>query len=147
MELRLYKTTDDDNVINKDLEFIKSMDINLKDTTDVSNPNLRLKLNIDDIGTFNYAEINTFNRKYFMRDIQNLNNDIWLVVLECDVLETFKDDILNSNAQYLREIRTGDYQDINSEMDIRKDVYKYISDTRISKGSDMILSVITGKEG
>ena len=147
MELKLYKTTDDDNVINKDLELIKTVDINLKDDVDVSNPNIRLKLNIDDIGTFNYAEIDTFNRKYFMRDIRNINNDIWLLRFECDVLETFKDDILNSNAKYLREIRSGDYQEISSEIDVRKDVYKYNSDVRIAKGSDMILSVITGKEG
>lgn len=147
LKLKLYKTTDDDNVINKDLEFFKSININLKDDVDVSNPNIRLKLNIDDIGKFNYAEIDTFNRKYFMNDIQNINNDIWLIRLECDVLETFKDDILNSNAKYLREIRSGDYQEISSEIDVRKDVYKYNSDVRIAKGSDMILSVITGKEG
>lgn len=147
MELKLYKTTDDDNVINKDLEFFKSTNINLKDNVDVSNPNLKLKLNVDDVKNFNYAEIDTFNRKYFVRDIQNLNNNIWLVILECDVLETFKDEILNSNAKYLREIRSGDYQEINSEIDVRKDVYKHNSDVRIAKGSDMILSVITGKEG
>ena len=88
MELILYKTTDDENVINKDLEFFKSININLKDDVNISNPDLKLRLNVDDVKNFNYAEIDSFNRKYFVRDIQNLNNAIWLVRLECDYLET-----------------------------------------------------------
>ena len=144
MELRLYKTTDDDNVINKDLEFVKAMNINLKDSTDVSNPNLRLKLNIDDIGTFNYAEIETFNRKYFMRDIQNINNDIWLVRLECDVLETFKDEILNSYGDITKSISSGDYQDVPIRNNVTKEFMKYDSDVELVSKPVKIMSAIGG---
>lgn len=144
MELRLYKTTDDDNVINKDLEFVKAMNINLKDSTDVSNPNLRLKLNIDDVGTFNYAEIETFNRKYFMRDIQNINNDIWLVRLECDVLETFKDEILNSYGDITKSISSGDYQDVPIRNNVTKEFMKYDSDVELVSKPVKILSAIGG---
>ena len=144
MELRLYKTTDDDNVINKDLEFVKAMNINLKDSTDVSNPDLRLKLNIDDIGTFNYAEIETFNRKYFMRDIQNINNDIWLVRLECDVLETFKDEILNSYGDITKSISSGDYQDVPIRNNVTKEFMKYDSDVELVSKPVKIMSAIGG---
>lgn len=144
MELKLFKTTDDDNVIGKELEFYKSMNIHLKDNVDVSNPNIRLKLNIDDVGKFNYAEIETFKRKYFMSDIQNLNNDVWLIRLECDVLETFKDDILNSTASVTRNINTGDYQEISQDFEVKRDVHIYESDRTLNKEKTMILSTISG---
>ena len=144
MELKLYKTNDDDNVINKDLEFFKSININLKESTDVSNPNLRLKFNIDDIGKFNYAEIDTFNRKYFMRDIQNINNDVWLVRLECDVLETFKDDILNSYGDITKTIGSGDYQDVTIRANVTKEFMKYDSDVELVHKPVKIMSAIGG---
>lgn len=144
MELRLYKTSDDDNVIGKELEFVKSMNINLKDSTDISNPNLRLKLNIDDIGKFNYAEIDTFNRKYFMRDIQNINNDIWLLRFECDVLETFKDEILNSYGDITKSISSGDYQDVPIRNNVTKEFMKYDSDVELVSKPVKIMSAIGG---
>lgn len=144
MELRLYKTNDDDNVINKDLEFFKSININLKDDVDVSNPRIRLKLNVDDVKNFNYAEIDSFNRKYFVRDIQSLNNAIWLVRLECDYLETFKDDILNSKASVTRNISKGDYQDISQDFEVKRDVHIYESNRTLNREKTMILSTISG---
>lgn len=144
MELILYKTSDDDNVINKELELYKTMNINLKDSTDVSNPNLRLKLNIDDIGKFNYAEIVTFNRKYFMRDIQNINNDIWLLRFECDVLETFKDEILNSYGDITKPISSGDYQDVPIRNNVTKEFLKYDSDVQLESNPVKIMSAIGG---
>lgn len=144
MELILYKTTDDDNVINKDLEFFKSININLKDNVNVTNPDLKLRLNVDDVKNFNYAEIDLLNRKYFVRDIQNLNNDVWLVRLECDVLETYKDDILNSKASVTRNIGVGDYQDISQEFEVKRDVHIYESNRTLNKEKTMILSTISG---
>lgn len=144
MELILYKTTDDENVINKDLEFFKSININLKDDVNVSNPDLKLRLNVDDVKNFNYAEINSFNRKYFVRDIQNLNNSIWLVRLECDYLETFKDDILNSRASVTRNISKGDYQDISQDFEVKRDVHIYESNRTLNREKTMILSTISG---
>lgn len=144
MELKLYKTNDDDNVINKDLEFYKSMNINLKDDVDVSNPNLRLKLNVVDIENFNYAELETFNRKYFVRDIQNINNDVWLVRLECDVLETFKVEILNSYGDINKDISSGDYQDVPIRSNVTKEFIKYDSDVELVRTPVKIMSAIGG---
>lgn len=144
MELILYKTTDDENVINKDLEFFKSININLKDDVNISNPDLKLRLNVDDVKNFNYAEIDSFNRKYFVRDIQNLNNAIWLVRLECDYLETFKDDILNSRASVTRNISKGDYQDISQDFEVKRDVHIYESNKTLNREKTMILSTISG---
>lgn len=144
MELILYKTTDDDNVINKDLEFFKSININLKDNVNVTNPDLKLHLNVDDVKNFNYAEIDLLNRKYFVRDIQNLNNDVWLVRLECDVLETYKDDILNSKASVTRNIAKGDYQEISQEFEVKRDVHIYESNVILNREKTMILSTISG---
>lgn len=144
MELKLYKTNDDDNVIGKELTFLKSININLKDDVDVSNPRIRLKLSVDDVKNFNYAELETFGRKYFVRDIQNINNAIWLVRLECDYIETFKDDILNSKASVTRNIGVGDYQDISQEFEVKRDVHIYKSNVTLNKEKTMILSTISG---
>lgn len=144
MELKLYKTNDDDNVIGKELTFLKSININLKDDVDVSNPNLRLKLNVDDVKNFNYAELETFGRKYFVRDIQNINNAIWLVRLECDVLETFKNEILNSYGEITKNISTGDYQDVSIRSNVTKEFIKYDSNIELVRKPVKILSAIGG---
>lgn len=64
--------------------------------------------------------------------------------MRCDVIETYKADILASNARFMRKIKTGDY--INSNIDYS--LYKNITKTESNKGfegdSTMILTSIGG---
>lgn len=145
MEIKLYSTLDNDNVINKDLTLKHTFNIKLKNDTDIINPVIL----VNDKGTMNFKECNYcylsgFNRYYFIRTIDSMNNNVWGLHLECDVLESFKDDILNSHAEYKRNIKKGDYLQFNNVNDVRKDIEIYNSDVVLNLEKNMVLSTIGG---
>ena len=146
MNLTLYTTTDDDNVINKDKSVISNYEVVLKDPNNITTPDIRLKetkINLD--GLANYAYLEEFNRYYFVRTVHNMSNEIWVLALECDVLESFKDDILNSNAEITRAIREHDYQQANIRSEVVESIQTYDSTVTLPEDEyTLILSTIGG---
>ena len=145
MEIRLYKTLDNENVINKDMELIYTFNINLKSDVDISNPVIL----VNDKKTMNFKECNycylsEFNRFYFIRTIENMSNNVWGLHLECDVLESFKNEILNSYAEYKRTVKHGDYLEFNNIADVRKDIDIYESTVSLNGEKSIIFSSIGG---
>lgn len=95
MELILYKTNSDRNVINKTLSEPTSLDIKLKRDELIETP--RISCNrFEGVEDYNYAYIPKFERYYFIVDVEILNKKIVRLRLNTDVLETYKTDILNS---------------------------------------------------
>lgn len=147
MELILYKTSDNDNVINKDKTEVKRYDIVLKDPSDIVAPVIRLKEELTDLGEVsNYAYIAEFDRYYFIRSIANTSKDIWVLTLECDVLESFKDDILASQSEVIRQIRPNDYQATTIRTQVIEEIDTYESDVTIEDNPSLILSSIGGTQ-
>lgn len=145
MELRLYRTLDNENIINKNLSLIHTMNIKLKDTVSITNPTLILsEVNGLDYFQCNYCFLSEFNRYYFIRDIELLNNKNYRMQLEVDVLESFKEDILNSYAEISRTIKQGDYMNINDVVDLRKEIDIYENEISLTNEKNIILSTIGG---
>lgn len=145
MELKLYHTLDNENVINKTLTLIHTMKIKLKDTVSITNPILILS-EVPGVNYFrcNYCYLSEFNRYYFIRDIELMSTKNYKLQLEVDVLESFKEDILNSDAQIKRTIRTGDFVYINNIIDVRKEIDIFESANTLIKQKDIVLSTIGG---
>ena len=75
MELKLFTTHDNENVINKELELKYAIDIKLKSTIDMIEP--EIILNDEKTMKFyecNYAQIPDFNRYYFLTSFMLLNS-------------------------------------------------------------------------
>lgn len=145
MELRLYRTLDNENVINKNLSLIHTMEIKLKDKVSIINPTLILSLvNGVDYFQCNYCYLSEFNRYYFIRDIELMSNKNYRIQLEVDVLESFKDDILNSKGVVTRQENFNPYYDYNSKYEVRKEVDLFFSDTALSDGKTILLTTIGG---
>lgn len=146
MKLYLYKTNDGDNVINKIKFNTLEIDINLKADTDILNPMIMLTTIVGkNFNDYNYAYIPLLNRYYLVSSISNINNRLWRLDLTCDVIETYKDDILASNARIRRNIRNGDYADISIESSVVKNSTIYSSDKGFSETeTTAILSTIGG---
>lgn len=145
MELKLYETLDNENVINKNITLKYTINISLKKDVNINKPIIILNDNgVMDFKLCNYCFIELFNRYYFIRSLENVNNNIWNLYLECDVLESFKTDILNSVGLVNRIIREGDYQSINSEFDVRKQTDVYKSDVTLNGEKSIILTSIGG---
>lgn len=145
MNLTLYKNLSSDNTINKTLADALVISINLKSDTNIVSPVLVLSV-IEgvDFTDFNYCYIDVLNRFYFIQSIDSVNNKIVRLVCECDYIETYKNDILSSNARFNRNLKTGDFLEVNLDTSVIKDVELFNSDSGFDEGSSMILTTVGG---
>lgn len=96
MELILYHTNDSQNTINKELTLITTKNINLKQSTNLYQTFLILKNDkATDFSKINYAKM--LNKYYYVSYETIANNNFIKLNLKEDVLETYKDAILNSD--------------------------------------------------
>ena len=103
-------TKDNDNVINKTTRIIHEIDISMKQSVNVVTPDIVLNIQgVPNLLECNYAYIRDFKRFYFIRDITNENLHEFTLHLECDVLETYRDDILNSRAVVMKQMDDEDF--------------------------------------
>ena len=146
MKLHLYSVNDGDNVINKSLGKPIEIDIVLKSDTDIINPVILLEtISGVNFTEFNYCHIPELNRYYFISSIRNVNNRLWNLYCECDVLMTYKQDIINSNARLWRNIKTGDYANIVVDTSVIKTVSKHERDVRIDESERTIILTVVGE--
>lgn len=145
MELNLYKCSDGDNVINKTLTEKLTINITLKRDVNITAPQIIL---LNDNGAFfnqfNYAEIPELQRFYFIDSVTSLNNRMESLALRCDVLETYKSDVLASNARFLRKLKTGDYINASIDYSLFKTISKHESSKGFDDGSTMIMTTVGG---
>jgi hypothetical protein len=145
MKLFLYAITDGDNVINKTLPTPVEIDIQLRNDVDVISPQINLRnivgINYDD---FNYAYIDVLDRYYFIDKLGRVNISDNILYLSCDVLETYKTEILLSNARLKRNIKNGDYIDVNVENSIVQSVMLYNSDKGLVDGESTKIFITIG---
>ena len=141
MELILYKTVDAKNVINKTLTNQVSIQISLKRDVDIIFPEIVLN---GDFRVYNYSHLPDLNRYYFIERFEQLNLKMIQLYLKCDILESYKTDILNSVARFKRGIKNGDYHNINIEHSNKMSVERFDSDGLEMDGNTMIISVVGG---
>ncbi len=138
--ITLYKMLDDNNTIGKTLTDGVDFNIVFKDNANVGNP--RIKLRTDKpIHDYNYCYIPNFNRYYFITDTDIKNNSLFDIGLRVDVLESFKDDILDSEGVISRAVDGNKYYGV-SESENKKEVDIFESDKEIEFTEENILVVI-----
>ena len=143
MQVTFYKTTDNKNVINKVLTSPLTINLNIKEDNPDFAPVLKM---VTDVTGYNYCHIPFFNRFYFVDRVER-KGQIILVGLSCDVLETYKDDILASNARFKRNLKNGDYMNFNIENSSLKTVDNVDSDVTLQDETHYILTTIAKGEG
>lgn len=100
----LYKTKSDKTALTKVMESgSKSFSGTLINDSNVINPSILLKIGADEIATFNYMEISTFGRKYFITDITALTETTCIVSGHVDVLSTYASEIRALKAVIARQ--------------------------------------------
>ena len=142
MLLKLYNTNSETNRINKVLTDETEFDVRLKDKSSVVNPVLLLKS--ETYISFNYAYIPKFQRYYFVDDISVYPNKMYILTLRCDVLTSFKDDILKSYARIVEQTNSNVYYDSNLKSEVRKEVDTYMSNVSFDLTADSMVLVTIG---
>ena len=142
MQLYLYKTKDSNRVLNKTLTNESLLNINLKRDTDIVRPTIQLmKVAGVDFKQFNYAHIPDLNRFYFINNIESVNNSVDKLHLECDVLETYKADILASEMTYTATAGTGDNIITDASTGVNN-VTKINSNITLDDGESIVLTTV-----
>lgn len=88
----------ENNKITKEVETTLTTQATLRDTTSIIDPILELIGSASDYAGYNYLEIPTFKRKYFIRNIKSVRNGLVSIECHCDVLSSFATAILSCSG-------------------------------------------------
>lgn len=134
MKLELYSTHDSFNTINKELSLIKEIEIRLKANIDLYNPSL-IMTKQDFYKNVNYAKL--LDRYYFVEIQNHPNNNFILLNLHEDVLQTYANNILNSNQDIVKKSAAGNVKQQNVSPETVSRFFD--SDVKIDNGSSLIM--------
>ena len=90
MDVKLYNTNDEQNVIGKQKTLIDTASCVIKGNISYENPVVLLAYDGDVADSINYMEIPELNRFYFITDMLNLTGGRYEIHAKVDVLESFK---------------------------------------------------------
>ena len=115
MQIEFYKNSSEKNKIGKSISNKLTLGGNLRDECSITSPSILVEST--SLVDYNYCYIPEFKRYYFISDIVSVRNNLWRVSLKCDVLESFKSDILKlscivdkqQNQSYNNNIDDGSY--------------------------------------
>ena len=142
MQLVLYNTESPHNTINKVKHEVASYNIILRKDTTISRIEIPLvERTIDLTQGVNYAYIEGLDRYYFIVDVEVRTTNLFVLTLEIDVLESFKDDILDSYGTII-ESDSPDYALGIIEQDSRKEIEIYESNRSLDGKNEIILNVV-----
>lgn len=99
IDIVLYTNTAETNRVDKTnfLTTIATLKGTLRESTSILSPSI--KIVVDSLPTFNYCYIQAFgSRYYFVTNITSIRQNLWQIDLKCDVLMTYKTDILTQSA-------------------------------------------------
>lgn len=97
MEVQLLSTTSENNTIGKKYSSVATISATLKDNSSIIHPVLIFNFS-GDIYDMNYMYIPEWKRYYYIRDIVLLTGGRYQIAADCDVLESFKADILKMSV-------------------------------------------------
>ena len=95
MNILLYKTTNANNDLNKTISDKVELVGALREASSVIAPSILIQSN--PIG-YNYAYIPEFGRYYYIKNITAFRKGAYIVDLKCDVLMSFREEILNMSG-------------------------------------------------
>lgn len=144
MKITLYKTKSPITQIGKELTDALDLDFKFKQSSSILNPTIEIGNRDDNISGFNYAYIDAFDRYYVIRNITVQPHNYYTIELDCDVLESWKQDILNSKAWIAKQVIYNPYYESNYESEVRTETTTYDSTQSIADYSGAYILVTIG---
>lgn len=136
MKLIFGKFIGDKRELNKTITDTIEVSGALRDQSNLLNPEFLVKT---DIRNYNYCTIEEFNRCYYIKDIDNYRQGLWVIRLKEDVLMTYKDEILGLTG-IVSQLNATDYVNGSSIFDSR-DLHTRIDwDEKLELGSHILVA-------
>ena len=98
MTLKLGINASPDNALTKNVNYIHTLNGNIKNNTSIIDPTIIIEANISSIATCDYMEIPAFNRKYFIKDMISISENLFEIHAHVDVLSTYNNSIKSNTA-------------------------------------------------
>lgn len=100
MQIDLFVCRAERNRVNKSDHITNrfTMSGTLKKSTSTTSVSIEVEKSNPVMYDYNYMYIGEFKRYYFIDEIINVANNRWIINATCDVLMSFKNDILNTTA-------------------------------------------------
>lgn len=105
MQIVLYYTDSENNQLSKDIELVSTLTGTFRNESGIIRPQILIEATT--LGNVNYAYISEFHRYYYIKEIETIRNNIWLLHLEVDPLMSFKSDIRRMQVILLETESTG----------------------------------------
>lgn len=93
MLIKLYHNNSPNNKIGKSLNSEVTYTGSLRDSSKIIKPSVLIEA--ESISGYDYAYIPDFDRYYFIKEKTSYRTGLWMIDMEVDVLETYKNDIKN----------------------------------------------------
>lgn len=91
MQINLYITSDEKNVIEKRMSLPYVIEGSLKNESSVVDPTIVIR--DENPINYNYCYIESFRRYYFITNMRSIRNNVWELYLHVDVLMSYKEQI------------------------------------------------------
>ncbi len=140
MIITLYDVVDSPNVMGKQKLNPVSYNITFKEAVNIITPTVRLRS--EEPILKNYAYIPEFERYYFITSTIIRSKQIYELHLECDVLDSFRSDILISHGVVTRSETGNKFFDGGLNSEVRKEVVRYYSTIEPELAPELILVTI-----
>ena len=98
VNMTLYKNISNDNVVDKSIQVIGTLEGNMRDEISVLYPTFTVDTTSIDITLANYVYVENFKRYYYITSMECVRTNLWRIHLRVDVLMSYKDKIKNINC-------------------------------------------------
>ena len=120
----IYNYKGQPNTIKKDLTPLGTISVALRPEINVHNPTLKIQMPTNIYG-FNYVYIEDFGKYYFVDNVRYIGGATYLLTLSIDVLQTYKDVILQSTALIVER------DNANRDLSVNSNVFNVFPKTDI----------------
>lgn len=100
-DIELMNNQEELNKITKTPTLVRTLHGFLRDETDLVDPEILIEFD-GVLVDCNYMHIPVFNRYYFIHKIESVRTNLWKIYAHCDVLKTYAEGILNTEAVVAR---------------------------------------------
>ena len=100
-DIGLYNNTQELNKISKSPTLVRTLTGEFREEVDIVNPEILIEYD-GTLTDVNYMYIQQLNRWYFITGIESVRTKLWRIYAHCDVLKTYSEAILGTEAVIAR---------------------------------------------
>lgn len=146
MIIDFYLMSEDRNKIGKTLTVLKTIkaESNVKDLSLIDTVLFLSTMTVEGVKNYNYLYIHELNRYYFIENVSVTITGLYKLQLHCDLLETYKNDILDSFALINQSGNNNKYYDGGYLSQSNYDVDIYKSNKVFNSAKTLVITTLGG---